>query len=485
MKKILLSVVLVTSLMITSNAQTGLHVPQLAAFDNAMLKLMSDFNVPGAQLAITYRGRLVYNRGFGLANTATRDSVYPNSMFRIASVSKTLTGAACMKLFEQGLLKLDAKVFGANGILNDEIYQNILDPRVKDITVRMLLHHTGGWNLNISGDPMFNAFQIATEMGVTSPPSESVVIQHTISKRMLDFTPGTQYQYSNFGYCVLGRVIEKITGLTYQKYVLDNILTPLGMINTKLGSNLLADKLPNEVNYYDYPGAPLSNSIYDNTTKVSRPYGGFNIEFLDAAGGWVSSCEDLLRFVCAIDRFNTRPDILKVATLDTMVKASTHNRNYASGISVNANNNWWHMGSLSGTTSAIVRNGSQQINWAILLNTRDASMNINTAVDRLVWDVLPSITNWPGFDLFANTTTDINDITIKSNTIAVYPNPTENNINFSVPANVQLINQMGRTVAIKKNVNSIDLSDLPSGIYFGIFRDNMEQVLQRTKIVKM
>lgn len=143
------------------------------------------------------------------------------------------------------------------------------------------------------------------------------------------------------------------------------------------------------------------------------------------------------------------------------------------------------MGSLSGTTSAIVRNGSQQINWAILLNTRDASMNINTAVDRLVWDVLPSITNWPGFDLFANTTTDINDITIKSNTIAVYPNPTENNINFSVPANVQLINQMGRTVAIKKNVNSIDLSDLPSGIYFGIFRDNMEQVLQRTKIVKM
>lgn len=485
MKKILLSVVLVTSLMITSNAQTGLHIPQLAAFDNAMLKLMSDFNVPGAQLAITYRGRLVYNRGFGLANTATRDSVYPNSMFRIASVSKTLTGVACMKFFEQGLLKLDAKVFGANGILNDEIYQNILDPRVKDITVRMLLHHTAGWNRSSSGDPMFNAFQIATAMGVTSPPPESIVIQHTISKRMLDFTPGTQYQYSNFGYCVLGRVIEKITGLTYEKYVLDNILTPLGMTNTKLGSNLLADKLPNEVNYYDYPGAPLANSVYDNTTKVPWPYGGFNVEFMDSHGGWISSCENLLKLVCAIDRFNTRPDILKVATLDTMVKTSTHNRNYASGISVNANNNWWHMGSLPGTTAEIVRNGSQQINWAILLNTRDASMNINTAVDRLVWDVLPSITSWPGFDLFANTTTDINDITIKSNTIAVYPNPTENNINFSVPANVQLINQMGRTVAIKKNVNSIDLSELPSGIYFGIFRDNMEQVLQRTKIVKM
>lgn len=184
-------------------------MPQLAKFDTAMLNLMSAYNVPGGQLAITYHGRLVYNRGFGLANTSTQDSVYPNSIFRIASISKTFTGVACLQLFENGLLNLDAKAFGPTGILNDAMYSNILDPRYTDITVRMLLQHSGGWDRAISGDPMFDAYNIATVMGVASPPSPQVVIQYMLSHKMLDFDPGTQYQYSNFGFCVLGRIIEK------------------------------------------------------------------------------------------------------------------------------------------------------------------------------------------------------------------------------------------------------------------------------------
>lgn len=215
MKLKLLSILCFVIWGFTANAQTGLYVPQLARFDAAMLDLMSTYHVPGGQLAITYKGRLVYNRGFGFANTATQDSVYPNSIFRIASVSKTITSIACMKLFEQGLLDLNAKVFGADGILNDAQYQNILDPRLKNITVRMLLQHSGGWNRDISGDPMFNAFNIATTMGVASPPSPNVVIEYMLAYKMLDFTPGSQYQYSNFGYNILGRVIEKITGLPY------------------------------------------------------------------------------------------------------------------------------------------------------------------------------------------------------------------------------------------------------------------------------
>lgn len=78
------------------------------------------------------------------------------------------------------------------------------------------------------------------------------------------------------------------------------------------------------------------------------PYGGFNIEFMDSHGGWVSSCSDLLRFVCGIDRFNTRPDILSTATLDTLTKPSANEPNYACGIQVNIYNNWWHNGSLPG-----------------------------------------------------------------------------------------------------------------------------------------
>lgn len=265
MKKSLLFI-FVTFITFATNAQTGLYVPQLAKFDTAMLNLMSAYNVPGGQLAITYHGRLVYNRGFGLANTSTQDSVYPNSIFRIASISKTFTGVACLQLFENGLLNLDAKAFGPTGILNDAMYSNILDPRYTDITVRMLLQHSGGWDRAISGDPMFDAYNIATVMGVASPPSPQVVIQYMLSHKMLDFDPGTQYQYSNFGFCVLGRIIEKITGQTYDDYITNNILIPLGITDMHLGYNLLANQLPNEVNYYDYPGAPYAYSVYNNST---------------------------------------------------------------------------------------------------------------------------------------------------------------------------------------------------------------------------
>lgn len=483
MKKKYLSSILAIAFAISTYAQTGLYVPQLAKFDTAMLNLMSAYNVPGGQLAITYRGRLVYNRGFGFANNTTQDSVYPTDIFRIASVSKPVTAVACMKLFEQGLLNLDARVFGKGGILNDAIFQNIIDPLDTTITVRMLLQHSGGWNRNISGDPMFDAYNIAKTMGVPSPPSPDIVIQYMLSSKKLDFKPGSQSQYSNFGFCVLGRVIEKITGQSYANYVNKNILNPLGIKNMQLGFNLPANKLSNEVNYYDYSGAPLAYSVYNNSTQVPWPYGGFNLEFMDAHGGWVSSCEDLLKLVCAFDRFNTRPDILSTATIDTMIKPSAHDPNYGCGIAVNANNNWWHIGSLPGTSAEIVRNGNAQINWAILFNTRDQAGNINLAMDNLVWSVLPSISSWPTFNLFTNTT-GINNFNTTNNAIAVYPNPTSSKINFSDQANVQLTNAIGKTVTCKQNINVLDISNQPAGVYFITFTNENGQVLQRSKIIK-
>lgn len=481
-KQLIFTVILLYALNL--NAQTGVYVPQLKAFDGAMQSLMDQYDIPGAQLAITYQGRLVYNRGFGQANVEKNELVYPTSKFRIASVSKTLTGVACIKLMEKGLLNLDAKVFGPGGILKDIINKPILDSRVQNITVRMLLHHSGGWDRDISGDPMFNAYQIAKTMGVSSPSSEETVINYVLSQKKLDFSPGTNYKYSNFGYCILGRVIEKVTGSSYEKYINDNILIPLGMINTQLGFNLKSKQLANEVTYYDFPGASLAYSIYDNITRVPWPYGGFNLEFMDSHGGWVSSCEDLLKFVCAFDRFDTRPDFLSKSSIDILVKSSTYNPNYACGISVNSNNNWWHLGSLPGTTSEIVRNGNRQLNWAILLNTRDANVNINAAVDNLVWNVLPSITSWPSNDLFS-TISSTQDSGGMNSKIDVYPNPTENHLNFTVQANAQLISTTGHTMLNENKVSYLDITNIPSGLYFLILTNDQRHILHKSKIVKL
>ena len=135
--------IIFTSLML--KGQTGVYVPELTIFDTRMQELLEDYQIPGGQFAITYEGRLVYDRGFGFADTATQKLVQPNSIFRIASVSKSITSVAAMYLFENGLLNLDDKVFGTDGILNDPIYQSAIDPRYFDITVRQLLNHSAGF----------------------------------------------------------------------------------------------------------------------------------------------------------------------------------------------------------------------------------------------------------------------------------------------------------------------------------------------------
>src|SRR5687768_6248331 len=144
--KLKLTLILVILTITFTKAQTGLYVPELAAFDTAMAQLITQYNVPGGQLAITHQGRLVYNRGFGMADVSNSIPVEPHHTFRLASVSKTITGVAVMKLWENAQVNLDAQVFGASGILNDAMYQNILDPRVNNITVRHLLEHGGGWD---------------------------------------------------------------------------------------------------------------------------------------------------------------------------------------------------------------------------------------------------------------------------------------------------------------------------------------------------
>ncbi len=479
MRKVLFLLILIAS---SSLAQTGVYVPQLAAFDAAMTNLLSTYGIPGGQLALTYQGRLVYNRGFGMADVASQTPVQPNSVFRIASISKPITAVAIMKLYEQGLISLDAKVFGATGILNDAAYQNILDPQVTNITVRNLLQHTGGWNRNISGDPMFNSYAIATTMAVTPPADPSTVVKYMLQYKMLDFAPGTQSQYSNFGYCVLGRIIEKISGLSYDDYVTNNVFQPAGISNISLGSNL-SSQLPNEVTYYDYPGAPLAASVYNNSTMVPWPYGGFNLEAMDAHGGWVSSAEDLCKLLVAIDKFSTKPDILLPATIDTMVKPSAQDPYYSCGFGVNAFNNWWHAGSLPGTSTEFVRAGNQQLNWAIMTNYRPANANnLLTDIDNLVWNNLASVASWPTNDLF----TGISDHSTSS--IVMYPMPADDFIhvkiseNLSVSGNVYIYNGVGELVSVASLTNDkISVADLHEGMY--IIKVVTEKEIYSRKII--
>jgi len=125
---------------------TGLVMPKLAAYDDPMTAFLREHDPPGAALAVTYLGRLVYARGFGHADLEEREPVRPASLFRIASLSKPVTAAAVMHLVEQGKLRLDDRVFPILNLPPQLGRRSRFDPRWHDITVRHCLQHTAGWD---------------------------------------------------------------------------------------------------------------------------------------------------------------------------------------------------------------------------------------------------------------------------------------------------------------------------------------------------
>lgn len=468
-----LSIALLCCLLISrSFAQTGLYVPDLAVFDTQMLNILSTHHVPGGQLAITYKGRLVYNRGFGYADTTTGKLVQPNSIFRVASVSKSITAATIMHLVENNALNLSDTVFGTAGILNELIYLSAIDPRYYSITVRQLLSHSAGFAFAYPTDPLFKTYDIALAMGVP-PPTDSIelILQWTLQNKMLNYTPGTSSNYTNFAYAVLGKIIEKKTGKKYTAYVRDSILRPLNITQMYAGRNLLVDTMPNEVTYYDYSGAPLRTSIYTGIpASVPATYGLYNYSAMTPAGGWVASAKDLCRFLVAIDRYTTKPDFWNPITIDTMLKTYSTWPAYGHGWYVSGAD-YYHTGGIEGSASVIKITDAHELNWAVLFNGLPSSYGPFYAdFMNIVTDHLSAISTWPGHDLFDVPTSISNSETGISFTVSPNPSPGV----FSIKANSDILhigvhNLLGQKVAffdaVKSKQKGIDISYLPGGLY--------------------
>jgi len=373
----------------------------LKDIDSNVVRMMQLLEIKGASVAICKDGRLVYAKGFGYADEEQNVKVQPYHVFRLASVSKLITAVAIMKLVEERKLSLDDKVFGEKGILNDKMFLKINDPRMKDIEVMHLLQHTGGWRNRFRADPLFRTLEIAQYMKVKPPADINTLIQFMLSESMIA-APGDFYDYSNFGYCVLGKVIEKKSGLSYEQYVQQKILKPIGVNRIRIGKNLYNERYADEVKYYDYYGARKKLSIYGTGDSVSRVYGGTNIVTLGAAGGWVASPKDLLKLVLAIDGFKTKPDILNEETISKMVKPSEEDSTAQKLIGWRGadKTRWWRTGNLA-SSSVVVMRQNDGISWVMITNTG------NWKESRMVFDIMAaidrgikSVKEWPDYDLY-------------------------------------------------------------------------------------
>lgn len=377
-------------------------VTPVASFERVVTALMSKWHIPGGAVALARDGIVVMTDAYGAADQSAPAPVTVDSLFRVASLSKPVTAAAVLKLREAGLVDLDARVFD---ILDDVVPPegSTPDPRLAQVTVRDLLRHSGGWDRSVSYDPMFRSREIAASLGV-APPAGAADIVRYMAGQPLDHDPGTVYAYSNFGYCLLGRIIEKVTGQAYDAYVLSAILAPAGATGMRLGRTFPDDRAPNEVVYYDYAGAPLAQSVFTTgTEEVPWPYGGFALEPMDAHGGWLASARDMLRFALAVDGRAGTPDVLQPASIALMVErpplaeyagAAAY---YALGWQVRPTGgdaNWWHTGSLPGTATIVVRTANN-LSWVALFNSRPAAADsFFNELDSELWRAVNAVTDW-------------------------------------------------------------------------------------------
>ncbi len=355
----------------------------LANVDNAVQAFMTKWSVPGMSVAIALDERLIYAKGYGFAVKETNTPVTPLTQFRVASVSKTFTAAAILKLVDDGKLTLDQKVFGTGGILGTTYGTQPYAANIDKITVRQLLDHTAGgdawtsaWDLaNNRIDPFYQKEWI----GYT----QAQVISATLNTRPPTQVPGTKFVYSNVDVNIAGRVIEKVTGVKYETYVQETLLKPIGISPTvtRIGGTTKADRFPNEVVYYHpYTG-------YD------QPY-DFPVSRFDAHGGWVTTAADLIRLLVHIDGYAGKKDILSTKSITEMLTPTPvsvtqlgGNLGYGLGCYVNPANTisthrggmaglaavWWRLNSVSKYTWVLLMNN--QPNDAAFLNELDVLMN--------------------------------------------------------------------------------------------------------------
>jgi CubicO group peptidase (beta-lactamase class C family) len=366
---------------------TGQAVSTLEAFDTAIQGVMQKWNIPGGAFALVVQGRLVYARGYGWAPAGTAAPM-PTSLFRLASVSKPITATALMLLVQEGTLALADPI--TRHLTLTPPPGGSADPRLSQVTLLQTAQMTAGFPASdgSSVDPLFNDRAIAQALNVPLPVTIPEMIQWTTGQPLIA-TPGTAFHYSDYGYVLLGQVIQAVSGLTYEQFVQQQVFAPIGVTGPQLGQPFQSDALPGEVTYDD--GGVMKPTVYSTSGQlVPYPYGGFNIGTASSAGGWVASAVHLAKFLAAYDA--PPPGWLTSASIQTMLAEpalGADAQGFWYGIGwlatklANGNQIALHNGSLPGTTTIIERDISAEASWALLFNARDESDPFGSYTDAL------------------------------------------------------------------------------------------------------
>ncbi|MEO3890406.1 serine hydrolase domain-containing protein [Nonomuraea sp. B5E05] len=377
---------------------TGVVPASMAGFDKALKAYIKERDISCAQLAVAKKGKILLARGYGSYTRADGSTakVQPTSLFRIASLSKSLTAAAIVRLAQDGKLSLGDKIADLLDLPTEA------DPRLAKVTLWRLLQHTGGWDRGVTTDPLWNDTTIAASLDVPLPIDHADIIKYTTAKK-LDFAPGSKYVYSNYGYMLAGRVIARVSGLPYETYVRQKLLAPVEIERMRLGRSLRSEAFSTEV---PYESKYTRKSVVDPSGKtVPYPYGGFSMPNQDANGGWLASAVDLVKWGFVFDGAGP---VLNSRSISRVFARPELGENpggdwYGLGWRVRENNagglNTWHNGSMPGTFSFFAR-VQHGVSYCAIFNRREEEGSPDfDGIDPILGKAIGTVKTWPTTDL--------------------------------------------------------------------------------------
>ena len=389
----------------TNRPGTGPVVPELALLESAMTNFLNAHNFSAGTLALMKDSKLVFRQGYGWRDTHFNSVIHPDNLFRLASVSKTLTASCIYKLVADGKITTSTRIYDYLGIAP---WGGVLgDSRITNITVQHLLDHAGGWNQNATYppfDPMFRTIQVSTNLNLGYPAGPTNVISWMFSKP-LDFAPGTSNAYCNLGYSILGRLIEKASGKSYLNYIQQDLLTNAGFMNILGFTNFVqshsrpGDLAPWEIWYADVPQFLTRSAVDFPTNLNTRGIDGVDYyESFDSFGGLSASAIGLCHYLQNyLEGYVAR------------IPGSSFSWNYL------------FYGSLPGASSVLLQNISQTasstngVEFAALFNQRyDLVEGANIAAYTAITNAVAGISSWPanggGMIQWSVTATNINKL---------------------------------------------------------------------------
>lgn len=297
------------------------------AFDDYLGGRLVPANV-SATVAVMVDGQLVHTAAFGERVAGTGEPVEATDRFRIASISKTVTAIVVMQLVEAGLLTLDDPV---GPLVAEHLGLTAYDPDVTTITVRELLSHTAGFPQH-EGTFFSNGATSCVD-AATQGLSSGV-------------RSGTSFDYSNMSYCVLGILVEAVTGKTYERVVNERLLTPLGISGMRMSSTY--DLGPDEVSHHPTPNRNF-------------------METLAAAGAWNATPADLVTIINAVDPSTPGWKALSDESMRAMryrVPTGLPPGGYGLGIINYGGDAWGHTGTIQNAHSMVLVQ-PDGVTWAI------------------------------------------------------------------------------------------------------------------------